>query len=253
MLGDNCQSICVTPDTTNESLGRILLPCPIGSIREHLTKLTALTALTQTKIFCDIAASLFLASNLKSSFCSSYFLPPFLSQSLFYHKMPSLPLRIAILECGTTPPNAARKYGSYGGVFASLLRSGADALSYPNLSSSSGLSISTFDVVKTLSYPALQDIDAILLTASASNAFDNDPWILKLVAFVKEILEQRRVRIVAACFGHQIVGRALGTKVRRSDKGWEIGVTPIELTKRGQEIFGQSTLVSTFQHTSPQI
>jgi len=147
--------------------------------------------------------------------------------------MPSLPLRIAILECGTTPPNAARKYGSYGGVFASLLRSGADALSYPNLSSSSGLSISTFDVVKNLSYPSIPDIDAILLTASAPNAFDNDPWILKLVAFVKEILEQRRVRIVAACFGHQIVGRALGAKVGRSYKGWEIGVTPIELTKRG--------------------
>ncbi|KAE9370132.1 class I glutamine amidotransferase-like protein [Stipitochalara longipes BDJ] len=156
--------------------------------------------------------------------------------------MPSLPLRIAILECGTPLPNTVNKYGSYGGVFASLLRSGADALSYPNLSSSSGLSISTFDVINTQSYPSLQEIDAILLTASGYNAFDEDPWILKLVAFVKEVLEQRRVRIIGACFGHQIVGRALGARVGKSDKGWEVGVTRIELTKRGQEIFGQSTL-----------
>jgi len=63
---------------------------------------------------------------------------------------------------------------------------------------------------------------------------------------VKEVLEQRRVRIIAACFGHQIVGRAMGARVGRSDKGWEVGVTPMKLTKRGQEIFGQSTLVSTY-------
>jgi hypothetical protein len=129
--------------------------------------------------------------------------------------MPSLPLRIAILECGTPLPNTVNKYGSYGGVFTSLLLSGADALSYPNLSSSSGLSISTFDVVNTLSYPSLPDIDAILLTASASNSFADDPWILKLVAFVKEVLEQRRVRVIGAGFGHQIVGRALGASVGR--------------------------------------
>jgi hypothetical protein len=158
--------------------------------------------------------------------------------------MPSPPLRIAILECGTPLPNTANKYGSYGGAFASLLRSGADALSYPNLSSSSGLSISTFDVLNTLSYPSLSGIDAILLTASGSNAFADDPWILKLVAFVQEVLEQRRVRIIGACFGHQIVGRALGAKVGRSDKGWETSVTPIDLTTRGQEIFGKKDLVS---------
>jgi hypothetical protein len=165
-----------------------------------------------------------------------------LISSLF--RMPSLPLRIAILECGTPLPNTVNKYGSYGGVFTSLLLSAADALSYPNLSSSSGLSVSTFDVVNTLSYPSLLDIDAILLTASASNSFADDPWVVKLVAFVKEVLEQRRVRIIGACFGHQIVGRALGARVGRSDKGWETSVTAIDLTKRGQEIFGKTALVS---------
>lgn len=159
-------------------------------------------------------------------------------------KMPSLPLRIAILECGRPLPNVVNKYGSYGGVFISLLQSGADALKYPNLSSSAGLSITTFDVVNSLSYPSLPDIDAILLTASASNSYDDEPWILKLVAFVKMVLEQRRVRIVAACFGHQIVGRALGARVGKSEKGWEASVTDIELTEKGQEIFGKSSLAS---------
>ena len=52
------------------------------------------------------------------------------------------------------------------------------------------------------------------------------------------------MRIIGACFGHQIVGRALGASVGRSDKGWETSVTAIDLTKRGQEIFGKTSLVS---------
>lgn len=156
--------------------------------------------------------------------------------------MPSLPLRIAILECDTPQPGTNAKYNGYGGVFTSLLHAAADALSYPNLSSSSGLSLSVFDVVNAPSYPSLNDIDAILITGSKYNSFDNDPWILKLVDFVKVVLDQRRVRIIGVCFGHQIVGRALGVKVARGE-GWEVSVTALDLTKRGQEIFGRTSLV----------
>jgi hypothetical protein len=157
--------------------------------------------------------------------------------------MPSLPLRIAILECDTPLDNTRAKYGSYGGVFAALLNAGVEALETPPLSPLD-LKISTFDVVAKQEYPSLKDIDAILITGSRHNSFDNDPWILKLVAFTEDILKQRRVRIIGVCFGHQIAGRALGAKVDRSDKGWEISVTAIDLTKKGQEIFGKTALVN---------
>jgi hypothetical protein len=158
--------------------------------------------------------------------------------------MARLPLRIAILECDTPLVGTKAKYGGYGGVFTTLLKAGADALSYPGLSSTEGLSLSTYDVVSQPRYPPLDDIDAILITGSRYNSFDNDPWILKLVAFVEEVLKQRRVRIIGVCFGHQIVGRAMGVTVARSEKGWEVSVTTIDLTERGQEIFGKTALVS---------
>jgi GMP synthase-like glutamine amidotransferase len=76
------------------------------------------------------------------------------------------------------------------------------------------------------------------------NSFDNDPWILKLVEFTKKLIEQSRIRIIGVCFGHQIIGRAAGVKVGRSDNGWEISVLPVELTQKGKDIFQQDSLVS---------
>ena len=35
----------------------------------------------------------------------------------------------------------------------------------------------------------------------------------------------------------------MGVKVGRSDTGWEISVTPMELTAKGKDLFKQDTLV----------
>ena len=151
------------------------------------------------------------------------------------------PLRVAILECDVPPPGAAKVYGSYGGLFTHLLRSAASSLSPPL--PESDLVISAYDVMKQEYPPSLDDIDGILLTGSKHNSFENDPWILKLVEFTKQILAQDRIRIVGVCFGHQIVGRALGTPVGRSKEGWELSVTDLTLTEAGKKVFGQEKLV----------
>lgn len=71
------------------------------------------------------------------------------------------------------------------------------------------------------------------------NAFDDEEWILRLVAFVREVLGQGRVKVVGVCYGHQIVGRALGAKVGRSEgSGWEVSVCEVVQTSRGRELFG---------------
>ena len=83
-------------------------------------------------------------------------------------------------------------------------------------------------------------------TPAEFNAFDDDPWIVRLVDFVKEILAQDRVKIIGVCYGHQIVGRALGATVGRSESGaWETSVCQVALTDQGKELFGgRDTLVS---------
>lgn len=76
------------------------------------------------------------------------------------------------------------------------------------------------------------------------SAYDNNPWTNKLVAFIKEILNQDRVRIIGVCYGHQIVGRAMGVKCAPSNRGWEVSVSKVDLTEEGKKLFQRNSLVS---------
>lgn len=74
------------------------------------------------------------------------------------------------------------------------------------------------------------------------NAFDDTEWILRLVQFVQKMLKHDRIRVIGVCYGHQIVGRAMGAKVARSD-AWEISVSEVYLTAKGKQIFEKEVLV----------
>jgi hypothetical protein len=83
------------------------------------------------------------------------------------------PLRIAVLECDTPLDETRKRYGSYGGVFTALLNASADALGAPGLSSKEGLEISSFHVQRDQAYPAIDEIDAVLITGSRKQSHHN--------------------------------------------------------------------------------
>lgn len=160
--------------------------------------------------------------------------------------MPSSPFRIAIFECDKPLDTTRKELGGHTGLFKKLFSLAADTLDHPGISPKDGVELSTYDVVDAQEYPAvdsLQSLDAILISGSRYNAFEDEPWILKLLDFVKTMLDQKGLPLLGVCFGHQIIARAKGAKVGRSDKGWEVSVTPVELTERGQDIFGRKLLV----------
>ncbi|EEP75820.1 conserved hypothetical protein [Uncinocarpus reesii 1704] len=164
------------------------------------------------------------------------------------------PLRIALLECDEPLTNTKAKYGGYGGVFQALLHAAAAALEQPDkIDPNSGLQFSKWDVVhQSDTYPNLEDIDAVLLTGAKYNSYDDTPWILKLVEFTKKVLAQDRVRLIGICFGHQILGRALGAKVGPNDAGWEVAVHDIDLTEQGKQLLGLEKLVHSPSYWKPR-
>lgn len=157
------------------------------------------------------------------------------------------PLRLAILEADTPQPTTKAKYGGYGGVFTALLTAAGRALDPPQ-ELDQLVTITAHDVVNDLnSYPSLDDVDALLITGSRHTAFDDDEWIKKLVSFTKAAVDSGRVRVVGVCFGHQIVGRAMGAKLGKSDKGWEVAVTDVDLTEEGKKVFQMDKMVRIFR------
>lgn len=150
-------------------------------------------------------------------------------------------LSIAIIEADVPLAGTAQRHGSYGGVFSSVLNQAAHTLIPPVSLSLSYHAISMGGTFPSTS--ALAQLDGIIITGSRASAFDDTPWIVELVAFVRDVLHHhKKVKVVGVCFGHQIIARALGVQVRRGD-GWEASVSNVHMTHAGREIFGRDVLV----------
>ncbi|KAI5291526.1 hypothetical protein KEM55_008328, partial [Ascosphaera atra] len=130
--------------------------------------------------------------------------------------MPPRTIRLAVLECDTPVPAVHERLGTYGDIFTALLNNAADAVNAETATQTEEdkvkLEISKYDVVQKMEYPAPEEVDAVLMTGSKHNSWEDLPWILKLVDYTTQLLKQDRVKIVGICFGHQILGRALGVK-----------------------------------------
>ena len=70
---------------------------------------------------------------------------------------------------------------------------------------------------------SIYDCDAYMTSGSKSSVNDRARWIERLEEFVRE-LYQAKIPFVGICFGHQLIAKALGGKVEKSDNGWGVGV-----------------------------
>ncbi|KAI8053818.1 class I glutamine amidotransferase-like protein [Syncephalis plumigaleata] len=141
-------------------------------------------------------------------------------------------LRVAFLVADTPMPEIVAKYGDYPVLYTNMLKR---ALVERGLESSLQLDIETFDIVNAMVYPEQPEtFDAILISGSAATAFDQLPWITRLIEYTRELPQiAPNTRLVGICFGHQIIARAFGGQLERNTQGWEFGWTELKLTKAG--------------------
>jgi GMP synthase (glutamine-hydrolysing) len=70
--------------------------------------------------------------------------------------------------------------------------------------------------------PGARDADAFVITGSACSVTDEAPWMLRAAGLVRDIV-LAGTPLLGLCFGHQLIGRALGGEVMKNPRGREIG------------------------------
>jgi len=117
-------------------------------------------------------------------------------------------LKLGVLKTGRPPKPAIPQFGTYPDMFMALL--GRDAYDWRVYAADEG------------EYPAApEDCDAYIVTGSAAGVYEADPWIGRLLDFLRSA--KGRAKLVGVCFGHQAMAQAFGGEVMKSPKGWGIG------------------------------
>jgi GMP synthase-like glutamine amidotransferase len=129
-------------------------------------------------------------------------------------------MRIGLLECDHVDARFRSIAGDYDDMFSALLSPvAADA------------TLVRYDVVSGALPAAPDACDAWLATGSRYSAYDDQPWIADLCAFVRDVRDDG-TPFVGICFGHQVLAQATGGEVARAPSGWGVGGHRLQITAR---------------------
>jgi len=115
-------------------------------------------------------------------------------------------MKVAVLETGRPPGNLAEEFGDYPAMFGQLL--------------GPGFEIESFDV-QAGEFPEPAARHVYMITGSPAGVYEDLPWIAPLEQFIREA---DGAKMIGICFGHQVMAKALGGRVEKSNKGWGAGL-----------------------------
>ena len=140
-------------------------------------------------------------------------------------------MRLCILETDRPAQAFQGTYGTYASMFERWL-----APQMPE---------TVFDRIYVAGGEPLPDdpclYEGYLITGSRASVFEDHAWITSLSDFLRSVRAVRQP-MGGVCFGHQIMAKAFGGEVRRSNAGWVVGQHEHEVNDGAGDIFGPGAL-----------
>lgn len=142
--------------------------------------------------------------------------------------------RYLLLVTGDPVPSAAARAGD----FAQMIRHAA------------GPQAAEWEVVDIRDpgpLPPVGEQDAVVVSGSPALLSEQTEWMIQGMQYLRELVQQR-VPTLGICFGHQMLGEALGGRVGRNPRGREIGSVELEVTERSPLLEDQPPMYANTTH-----
>ncbi len=121
-------------------------------------------------------------------------------------------MKVAILQCDDVLEKLQPEFGSYNNMIQGMFQVLDSSFEFDTFNCPQG------------EYPDNIDYyDFYITTGSKAGAHEDELWISRLIQFVQK-LELRQKKLIGICFGHQVIARAKNQLVKKSEKGWGVGV-----------------------------
>lgn len=121
-------------------------------------------------------------------------------------------MKIAILMAQADVSDFSRRFPDDGEKFITLLSNERPDWEYSN------------HMVFQGEFPRdITNYDGFLITGSTASSNDTDAWVQRLQEMVRAI-DGAQIPLFGACFGHQLIAKALGGTVVENPGGWRFGV-----------------------------
>jgi GMP synthase (glutamine-hydrolysing) len=125
-------------------------------------------------------------------------------------------VKLLVLRAGDAPPAVSARRGDY---LSWIQREVSDAWTGE---------WAEHDVRTDAPLPGPRDAAGFIMTGSSSNVTEGKPWMKRTEQLLREIVAAG-TPFFGICFGHQMMGEALGGKVGKNPRGREIGTVEARL------------------------